>query len=1470
MDPMATGESGATGTIAGCLFGLLHGLATVPRGLYQELEHKGRLEDLGTALHRLSTEENSKNSKISCEKMAVDAQTLKKKISRTCDEAARTLLNSLLLYVLDRADGPQKAEDRATRANRPSQLQDVGRRPTRFQLLQAKFMGTGREPHLKKTREVGRLISKDKQGAGRSFVNATISKLLEKTKEGANSASQRPPASEKPRWSPTGGKSTVKNILKKFLAAEEKEAKEKEAREKPPAPRPGAARGLLPRIVGRSSILSKLRERFEQSGCLHSEAGVLPLHRDGRKSLQKKKVHKPQVRVLHIATMATSCTRTPPARFLACTAEPLPALSIATIVCGPQSWLSHCAKLSHSESRRWPIAETIMPSSSENLEPGGNTSQGLVNEGHKEQLKSSVSQAAACVDSHMAVDMDFSGMPTKSQALPGHVPVSSPLGRNSPRDTELVGKDRRAEPNTKEVAAEPQGVKENARGGPGITMAVCSSEGEAERTPSGSEREPFFAFQWHLPEQETGLLVPSLAPLAVQAERRAQPAIKPPQITVQLPIVHEMPASPGPLHRATSHEDKCPRLSRREDVTENKQAAFPTVSEDRRGHQAPTILSKPCGMPVSLQPAAGDGPREDISDGTRVDGDASQTSLIPNPSKTVPGGMETKRNLENSRDLGNCGGSSEERISELNWERRLCPDSNEAPTASNGSSSYPTVGRCYAGVGTSLATDLQQGVPPTVLLPPQACVRPAGSIASGKSIQFGQEEHKRPLNESVSPPNIAQENVSHDLSNNSQSTLDNEQPITSIKASGEVATIGTVTGLTVPQPSGTQNPEYKITAWPAGVQDSKHKIMPHMNDSMDAGYKKTPQTSGALAVKDKQMSWAAGTRNNAHKLPHVSQDTEPKSTPLLGTSQEPKHKLALWPSDTQNVEHKATPHQDSTQDPKHVALWPGGTQDSELKIAQSHGAQDPEQKAVSQMGDTRDAEHKTTVWTADAQNPRLKATMQPGGTQDAKYKIVPQARGTQDTEHKMTARVGDGQDVEPRPENKTMPGSGSVWDYKEKKTQKPSIHPLVSSRSSKEESRAAEGSISEDSVQSRLLMSAAPAVQPGQAAASSPGLVESPPPVSSEPALRKSSSGSENKITAMESVASPRPQKYPAEYPGHSQLPSVGHQAPDGRHPGKEQHFPAAHSPTCALRPATKQETRQEEPTDGPEPPVPTQKAEPRSVPQAKTLGSETKENLPIQRDMGRPQSHLGSEKTGTGHARLHQTGQSDVLCVAEPRACVSRDLVVTERMPAEESPWQHGDRAQEHPLRPLERQERSPTQRDSLRAGKSLATPGSPRKPCGLAMQTRTQSQGEASHPLPQAWGQPDSTNEDRPSAGTGGEPPSLSPILDGQRSPGALHLPQEGQSLVSSRATVCSLDTAADTPSLTSNAGGHPLFQTFAQDGPPDAPRAEKDLSDHRHRRSVHFTKYRAQSFRDQKAFELSFRPRVLRAGDTSEPPK
>lgn len=51
------GESGATGCIAGCLFGLLHGLDAVPSSLYGALEQRSQLEQLGAALYRLSTEE---------------------------------------------------------------------------------------------------------------------------------------------------------------------------------------------------------------------------------------------------------------------------------------------------------------------------------------------------------------------------------------------------------------------------------------------------------------------------------------------------------------------------------------------------------------------------------------------------------------------------------------------------------------------------------------------------------------------------------------------------------------------------------------------------------------------------------------------------------------------------------------------------------------------------------------------------------------------------------------------------------------------------------------------------------------------------------------------------------------------------------------------------------------------------------------------------------------------------------------------------------------------------------------------------------------------------------------------------------------------------------------------------------------------------------------------------------------------
>ncbi|KAB0403186.1 hypothetical protein E2I00_015006, partial [Balaenoptera physalus] len=163
-----------------------------------------------------------KSGRICSNKTPIDVQALKKKVSRvTCDPAARAILSNLLVYITDREDGPReppparRAEGGVSKTSRAPEPQDAQRRPTRFQLLKAKFMGTGREPCLKRTREVGRLIFKDRQGPGRSLVTATVHKLLEKAREGAGRPAwgREPLGREKPRGLPAG-RSSVKSILK--------------------------------------------------------------------------------------------------------------------------------------------------------------------------------------------------------------------------------------------------------------------------------------------------------------------------------------------------------------------------------------------------------------------------------------------------------------------------------------------------------------------------------------------------------------------------------------------------------------------------------------------------------------------------------------------------------------------------------------------------------------------------------------------------------------------------------------------------------------------------------------------------------------------------------------------------------------------------------------------------------------------------------------------------------------------------------------------------------------------------------------------------------------------------------------------------------------------------------------------------------------------------------------------------------
>ncbi|XP_055216225.2 inactive ADP-ribosyltransferase ARH2 isoform X3 [Gorilla gorilla gorilla] len=874
------GESAATGTIAGCLFGLLYGLDLVPKGLYQDLEDKEKLEDLGAALYRLSTEENRKSSKTCSDVMSVDAQTLKKKMGKlACDPAAHSILSSLLLYVTGRADRPPGTEAGGSRPSHQPQTQEATQRPTRFQLLQAKFLGTGRERYLKRTREVGRLISKDKQGPGGGLVGATINKLLEKTKEPA----PKPCLSEKPRWGHPAGKSTVKNILKIFLAAEEKEAKEKEAREKPPAERPKAARGLLPKIMGKSSVLSKLREKFEQNSCLCSEASALRLHTQERKkrNLQRRRMHRPEVRVLHTATMASTCVKMPPARFLACTAEPLPALSIATVVCGPRSWLSHCTKISHSEARRPPRGEASMPPSARETGPSGNKAvgKGPLEEEPQRQPRPSkpvTPQVMAWRDGHAIPSLASSCAPCTGGVLPGLVPASSPLGPASPWGTGSAGGDGTADPTAESTAGGVQEVRgarltwssgplgKSAGEGPEITMTVCSSEDEREGAGFPDPgRDPLFATQKYFPEQKVPEHIPPLNAPLVQAARRTQPATEPPRITVQIPVVHEMPAPPTRLQNTSSGENK-PCIFGGENVVENAHTEFPTVTENRRGHRAPVELSKLSGMQAVLGASSLQGPlaapRLAAARGAVGANHSVPETLLTQRLQTDPaGGKENKGSFENSHGPRNPDDISGERTSELRDVKHPLPESNEISMQNKGSATNdPAASQNLLRGNTSHASSSQQvpsptgrnptGAPTSLAASSKGRTGPEGVTPMGTTVPGALEECRRPpLIESSQPLKAAEEITSRDVRENPLSSL-NEPPKPGMKACGAMAAAGSVASRATPAPApgSTQSPGDRTAGEPETLGQRGSRALSESHPRGEA-LPRDPHSHGLLA-----------------------------------------------------------------------------------------------------------------------------------------------------------------------------------------------------------------------------------------------------------------------------------------------------------------------------------------------------------------------------------------------------------------------------------------------------------------------------------------------------------------------------------------------------------------------------------------------------------------------------------------------
>ncbi|KAK9980423.1 hypothetical protein ABG768_000033 [Culter alburnus] len=147
------GESSATGLIAGCLFGLLYGISPVPAGLYQDLDKRDKLEDLGGRLYRAAAVEKvQRDGRPPSVTPTLDRRSVKRLIlDRSTRPEVRAVLENLLLY--------QTREPPAS----PSATARAGPRLSAFQLLRSKFLKSAPKPAITRRREVGSLNAKERR-----------------------------------------------------------------------------------------------------------------------------------------------------------------------------------------------------------------------------------------------------------------------------------------------------------------------------------------------------------------------------------------------------------------------------------------------------------------------------------------------------------------------------------------------------------------------------------------------------------------------------------------------------------------------------------------------------------------------------------------------------------------------------------------------------------------------------------------------------------------------------------------------------------------------------------------------------------------------------------------------------------------------------------------------------------------------------------------------------------------------------------------------------------------------------------------------------------------------------------------------------------------------------------------------------------------------------------------------------------
>ncbi|XP_062463012.1 inactive ADP-ribosyltransferase ARH2 isoform X1 [Pezoporus occidentalis] len=593
------GESAATGSIAGCLYGLVYGLSKVPKGLYQDLEQRERLEFLGENLYRLSMEENTKSTRFyGDDKMLVDPLVLKKKLDRMATEqGAFAVLSSLLLYVTELAASDPQLNNKRTKwaegkENKVSYSQpgldaNRGQYPTRFQLLRARFLNNNREPYTKKRREVGRLVIKEKLWVSRAGNKLERSRDRKGDGKAAEEDEDTVP-SERARWSSVCGKNTVKNILKKFLAAEEKEAKENSPSWKKKEPKNG-----LPKIVNKSAVLSKLKEQFEQStlrSAAEVKASFLCKGEKKTKSFPSRKtIRKPEVRVLRTAAMTATDINNPHSQFLVCSTVPVPRLSMATKINHPWSWLKnntakqpfgHNAPLKEKGgSDREPDENNIPANAAQDRE-------------HKEELPVApkvMSDAKDCAETkidstkqgpNFNPNLDSSSSTCKNKALADCGPPLSECSLDCENNNVLAGPDesllgitsavqhvKEDSPpsnspysSTAEESHEPSPQDTKTGEIPVITMYVYSSE-EADTELTEPEKNPLFTVQERFPEQKALENILPLHSSGVQASCEVESPMEDQQLTVATPASGKRPPivqkeAPGLIGRCSEEAKK--------------------------------------------------------------------------------------------------------------------------------------------------------------------------------------------------------------------------------------------------------------------------------------------------------------------------------------------------------------------------------------------------------------------------------------------------------------------------------------------------------------------------------------------------------------------------------------------------------------------------------------------------------------------------------------------------------------------------------------------------------------------------------------------------------------------------------------------------------------------------------------------------------------------------------------------------